>query len=135
MDGVILTPLRQISHDKGDILHAMKCTDSGYSGFGEAYFSSIKKGEVKGWKKHTEMTMNIIVPVGEIEFVIFDDRTEAFEVVTLSRTNYQRLTVRPELWMAFRGLGNDNLLLNLASLEHHPDEATNKTLQEIEYAW
>ena len=74
MDGVILTPLKQIPHQKGDIFHAMKKSDIGFDGFGEAYFSTINKGEIKGWKKHTKMTLNLIVPVGEIEFVLFDNR-------------------------------------------------------------
>ena len=63
MDGVILTPLKQIYNSKGDIFHAMKKSDKGFNGFGEAYFSTILKGEIKGWKKHTRMTLNIIVPV------------------------------------------------------------------------
>ena len=36
MDGVILTPLKQIYHPKGDIFHAMKASDIGFIGFGEA---------------------------------------------------------------------------------------------------
>ena len=71
MDGVTLTPLKQITHPKGDIFHAMKASDDGFSGFGEAYFSTVNQGEVKGWKKHTEMTLNLVVVIGEIEFVVF----------------------------------------------------------------
>ena len=66
-----LTPLRIIGVKGGDVLHAMKDTDDGFSGFGEAYFSSIEKGCIKGWKKHTNMTLNIVVPVGVIKFVFF----------------------------------------------------------------
>ena len=78
MDGVILTPLKQIHHPKGDILHGMKKSDIGFDGFGEAYFSSIKEGEIKGWKKHRKMTLNLIVPVVEIEFVVFDAKKNNF---------------------------------------------------------
>ncbi len=67
MDGVILTPLKKITHLKGDILHAMKKSEKEFSGFGEAYFSSVYKGKIKGWKKHNKMTLNIIVVKGEIE--------------------------------------------------------------------
>ena len=35
IDGVILTPLKQIYHPKGDVFHAMKCTDPGFEGFGQ----------------------------------------------------------------------------------------------------
>ncbi|PLX67338.1 MAG: dTDP-4-dehydrorhamnose 3,5-epimerase [Denitrovibrio sp.] len=135
MDGVILTPLKQIHNPKGDIFHAMKKSDSGYDGFGEAYFSTVKQGDIKGWKKHTVMTLNLVVPAGEIEFVAYNDKTEEFFSVKLSHDNYQRLTVKPGLWMAFRGLGEYNMLLNLASIEHDPDEALSTDLGMIKYEW
>jgi len=135
MDGVILTPLKQIYHPKGDIYHAMKKSDLGFDTFGEAYFSTIHQNDIKGWKKHTQMTLNIIVPIGEIEFVIFDEQKNIFTNVKLSQSNYQRLTVKPNLWMAFRGIRELNILLNLASLEHDPEEAINIPLEKINYAW
>jgi dTDP-4-dehydrorhamnose 3,5-epimerase len=135
MDGVILRPLKQIYHPKGDIFHAMKKSDDGFDGFGEAYFSTINKGDIKGWKKHTKMTLNLIVPVGEIEFVVYNEETKEFFSVKLSQNNYQRLTVKPGLWMAFRGCSEYNILLNLASIEHDPNEAINIDLSEINYEW
>jgi len=135
MDGVILTPLKQIYHPKGDIFHAMKKSDPGFDAFGEAYFSTIHKGDVKGWKKHTQMTLNLVVPIGEIEFIVHDAQKNEFLSVKLSQNNYQRLTVKPGLWMAFRGIGDYNLLLNLANLEHDPTESENIELHHISYDW
>ncbi|MDQ1339849.1 MAG: hypothetical protein QG567_1004 [Campylobacterota bacterium] len=135
MDGVVLTPLKQIHHPKGDIFHGMKKSDDGFDGFGEAYFSTINQDDIKGWKKHTKMTLNLIVPVGEIEFVVYDENTKKFLSVKLSHKNYQRLTVMPNLWMAFRGVGKYNMLLNLASIEHNPNEAINIEIEEIKYEW
>jgi dTDP-4-dehydrorhamnose 3,5-epimerase len=135
MDGVNLTPLKKINHPKGDIFHAMKASDEGFSGFGEAYFSTIGQGEKKGWKKHTKMTLNLVVPMGEIEFVVYDENSKEFMTVKLSQNNYQRLTVQPNLWVTFRGIGEHNMLLNLASIEHDPSEAVNVDLEEIKYEW
>lgn len=135
MDGIILRPLKQIYHPKGDIFHAMKKSDDGFNGFGEAYFSTINKGDIKGWKKHTKMTLNLIVPVGEIEFVVYNEETKEFFSVKLSQNNYQRLTVKPGLWMAFRGCGEYNILLNLASIEHDPNEAISIDIEDIKYEW
>jgi len=135
MDKIILTPLKQIHHPKGDIYHCMKKSDNGFDGFGEAYFSTVLKDDIKGWKKHTEMTLNLVVPVGIIEFVCYDEDTKDFFSVVLSQDNYQRLTVKPNLWMAFRGLGKDNMLLNLASIEHNPSEAISIDIKEIQYEW
>ena len=141
MDGVILTPLKQIHNPKGDIFHAMKKSDEGFKSFGEVYFSTINYDDIKGWKKHSQMVLNLVVVLGEIEFVIYDDREKSstkneFFTVKLSKNNYQRLTVPPGVWMAFRGINDQtNMLLNLASIEHDPSEATNVELDEIDYNW
>ncbi len=133
MDGIILTPLKKIYHPKGDLFHAMKASDVGYKGFGEAYFSNVSYNQIKGWKQHTEMTLNLIVVIGEIKFVIYDERT--FFNVTLSINNYQRLSVAPGLWVAFKGLSDSNMLLNLASIEHMPSESNNMALDGFDYDW
>ena len=133
MDGIILTPLKKIHHPKGDLFHAMKASDVGYEGFGEAYFSNVSQDEIKGWKQHTEMTLNLIVVIGEIRFVIYDGRT--FFSATLSINNYQRLSVSPGLWVAFKGLSASNTLLNLASIEHTPSESNNMALDGFDYDW
>lgn len=135
MDGVILTPLKKIYHPKGDVFHAMKKGDEGFDGFGEAYFSTINKDDIKGWKKHTSMTLNLIVPIGEVEFVIYNEDLKDFFNVKLSQDNYQRLTVKPNLWVAFKGVADYNMLLNLASIEHDRNEAENRELQGINYDW
>jgi len=133
LSGVILTPLKQIAHPKGDIFHAMKKSDKGFAGFGEAYFSTVNKSDVKGWKKHTEMTMNLVVVIGEVEFLVHNGID--FFNVKLSKGNYQRLTVEPGLWVAFRGLSNENILLNLASIEHSLNESENVDLDTFDYDW
>jgi dTDP-4-dehydrorhamnose 3,5-epimerase len=133
MDGVNLTPLKKIAHPKGDIFHALKKSDLGFAGFGEAYFSSIIKGDVKGWKKHKQMILNLVVIIGKIEFIVHDN--ENFFSVILSKKNYQRLTISPGLWVAFRGLSDENVLLNIANIEHKENESENIDLNSIDYGW
>ena len=135
MDGIKLTKLKQIKHPEGDIFHAMKKSDDEFNGFGEAYFSTIKKGCIKGWKRHTEMILNLIVPIGEIKFVIYDENTKEFFKIQLSQNNYQRLTIRPNLWVAFEGVNDTNMLLNIASIEHNPSESISVELDSINYEW
>ena len=139
IDGVIITPLKVIKVDEGSVFHGIKSSDKGYVSFGEAYFSCIKSGEIKGWKRHQKMTLNIIVPVGEIQFALFDDRNNSenkFQDVVLSLNNYCRLTVPPMVWMAFKGLSDsESLLLNIASIAHNPNESESKKLNEIEFIW
>ena len=141
IEGIVLTDLKMINHPQGDIYHAMKKSDKGFEGFGEAYFSTINKNEIKGWKKHLKMTMNIIVPVGEVTFVLFDDRENSNSVnnyfsVTLSPSNYYRLTVPSGIWHAFKGHNHDlNLILNVANMIHQPDEIIRIDLDKIPFDW
>lgn len=140
IEGVMLHPMRQIVVDKGNIYHALKSTDEGYVGFGEAYFSQIEQGAIKGWKRHNRMTLNIVVPFGSIRFVIFDDRVGSdtfgqFMDITLSaKENYKRLTLAPGLWMAFQGVADGlSMLLDITPEPHNPNEADRKELTEIFY--
>jgi dTDP-4-dehydrorhamnose 3,5-epimerase len=139
--GAMLTPLKSIFHPKGDVFHAMKASDPGFAGFGEAYFSTVNHGDIKGWKKHRRMTLNLVVPIGEIWFALHDDRDgsparNSFFDVSLSKENYQRLTVPPGVWLGFKGLGKQlNLLLNLADLEHDPAEVKILPLDHIPFDW
>lgn len=143
IEGVFLTPLRIIPGENGDILHAIKVTDPTFAGFGEAYFSTVNKGAVKAWKRHRMMTLNLVVPVGEIKFVMYDDRQESstcgkISEITLSRSNYQRLTIPLMIWMGFKGLGKGlNMLLNVTNIPHDPDEADRQDAFEndIGYNW
>ena len=82
-----------------------------------------------------KMALNIVVPVGTIRFVVYNESSDEFCSIELSADNYQRLTVSPGLWKAFKGVGKDNLLLNIASIEHDPNEVVNCDLNQIEYAW
>lgn len=139
IEGVLITPLKRIDHPQGDVLHGMKKSDPGFSGFGEAYFSTIHAGDIKPWKKHLSMTLNLVVPVGKIRFVLHDERFDSQTcsqtmVVEIGRDNYQRLTVPAGVWMAFEGLDEAlNLLLNVADLEHDPNEVERAELERFSY--
>lgn len=139
--GVLVTPQKRILNPKGDILHAIKRSGPGFVGFGEAYLSTVHAGIAKGWKRHRRVTLNLLVPVGAIRFVIYDDRlgsaTEGrFLDVVLGGERHGRLTVPPGLWMAFQGRGEGlNMLLNVIDEEHDPAEAENIDLEAIPFIW
>jgi dTDP-4-dehydrorhamnose 3,5-epimerase len=134
IEGVELTPLKQFIGNKGNVYHGLKKTDSSFSDFGEAYFSTVENGAVKGWKKHTIMVSNLIVPLGAVRFVLYDDRPDSLTRghimdVTLSLDNYMRLTIPVNIWMAFQGVGKStNMLLNISSITHNPQECLNREI-------
>lgn len=141
IEGVSLHHLKQIYVPKGDLWHAFKANDDGFVGFGEAYLTQIKPHQVKGWKRHNRYVLNIVVIVGAVKFVIYDDRPDSatkgiFEEVILSpEGNYQRLTIAPGLWMAFAGASDSqtSILMDLIPELHSPEEADRKDLNEIPF--
>jgi dTDP-4-dehydrorhamnose 3,5-epimerase len=138
LNAPLLTPLRRIPTPKGDVLHGMKATDAGYAGFGEAYFSIVHDGVVKGWKRHRRMVLNLVCVAGAVRVVVYgDDATAPVLDATLSPDapeTYARLTVPPMFWVGFSGTTPDlNMLLNLASIGHDPDEA--ETVELDRFRW
>ena len=136
---LLITPLDIIETPGGNVMHAMKNDSPSYFGFGEAYFSEIEKNTVKAWKRHREMTLNLIVPLGKIKFVLFDDRkgsNNRFQEVIISKENYCRLTVPPMIWVGFKGLSSfKSILLNIASIPHNPKEVDKKEIDKIQFDW
>jgi dTDP-4-dehydrorhamnose 3,5-epimerase len=142
IDGVILTPLRVIPAPGGDVWHGVKRTDAGYTGFGEAYFSTIQDHAIKAWKRHLRMTLNLIVLVGEIRFVLRDERPGSVsfgqtQSLSLSPGKaYCRLTVPPGIWMAFQGrAAPSSILINIADMLHDPDEIERRPLDAFVFQW
>ncbi len=131
-----LTELKIIEQSQGCVMHGIKSSDCSFVGFGEAYFSTVHNGLIKGWKLHREMTLNLVVPFGEIRFIVHDGMHDKREMpieplidVVLGDNNYCRLTVPPNFWVAFKGVGvNINMLMNVANIEHDPNESLNKSL-------
>lgn len=136
---ILVTPLRRIETAGGDVLHAMKQSDVGYDGFGEAYFSWVSSGAVKAWKRHTRMTMNVVVPVGQVRFVfrgINATGDSEFRVEEIGLDRYARITVPAGIWFGFQGRGTtQSLVLNIANIVHEPNEVERLMLSDINYVW
>ena len=62
IEGVIVTPLRQILDERGKIMHMMRRDSPVSESFGEIYFSCIHPGAIKAWHVHKQMTLNYAVP-------------------------------------------------------------------------
>ena len=74
IEGVIIQPLKQIADKCGPVLHMLKNDSRLFKQFGEVYFSEIHSGLVKAWKRHKKQSQNLVVPLGKILLVIYDDR-------------------------------------------------------------
>ena len=137
LDDILVTPLKRIPTVGGDVLHALKKTDAGFDGFGEIYFSWIERGAIKAWKCHQRMTLNLVVPVGEVSFVFhLTNKKNYFRTENIGEERYVRLTVPPGIWFGFQGIASErSLLTNVADMAHDPDEVLGKKTSEIIYNW
>ena len=141
LDDILVTALKRIPTVGGDVMHALKKSDTGFNGFGEVYFSTVRQNAVKAWKLHQRMTLNLVLPVGEVLFSFFDAREQSEThnkacTTVLSQDSYFRLTVPPGIWFGFKGLSVGlNLICNVADITFDPDEVLRIGIDEIDADW
>jgi len=128
IDGVIITPLKQILDDRGKVMHMLRRDSKLFKEFGEIYFSCVNPGAIKAWHIHKHMILNYAVPYGRIKLVLYDDRKESrtkdeVQEILMGGDNYCLVTIPPLIWNGFKGLGEETAIVaNCASVPHDPLE-------------
>jgi len=143
IEGVVITPLRQIFDERGKVMHMLRNDSTVFSEFGEIYFSCTYPGAIKAWHLHKEMTLNYAVIHGSIKCVLFDDRPGSktrgcVEEYFLSPENYSLITVPPLVWNGWKGIGDEtSIVANCATIPHDPSEIERKPVidSSIPYDW
>jgi len=137
LEEILVTPLKRIPTYGGDVMHVLKKYDTGFNGFGEVYFSWVECGAIKAWKCHQRMTLNLVVPIGEVSFVFYlTNQKNNYRIENIGEERYVRLTVPPGIWFGFQGIGSGkSLILNLSDMDHDPNELLRKKTSEIVYNW
>lgn len=142
INGVLVVPLRRIPDERGTIFHMLRRTDAHFVEFGEIYFTSIYRGVVKGWHRHTEMTLNYACVWGRIKLVIHDDRPDSTTrgttmEVFLGPDDYSLVTIPPQIWTGFKGMADESIVANCATHPHDPSrtERLDPFSDRIPYDW
>lgn len=144
IQGVTITALGQVADERGAVLHMLRADSPGFTRFGECYFSEVKPGIVKAWKRHRVQSQALAVPIGRIRLAIFDDRTGSatrghLQVLELGRPDaYVRVQIPPDLWYGFACIGTiPALVANCADLPHQPGEGETRASDDslIPYGW
>ena len=131
---IIIKSLKKFNLEDGDVLHALKCSENEFNGFEEAYFSTIKKNKIKAWKKHNRMTMNLIVPIGNVQFIFYHEKKNFLRSAIIGEDNYSRITVPPKIWFGFKGLSSrTSYILNISNLSHDPSEVERQSLTFLKF--
>jgi len=143
IEGVVITPLRQIFDERGKVMHMLRKDSPVFSEFGEIYFSCTYPGVVKAWHLHKKMTLNYAAIHGTIKCVLFDNRPDSttfncVEEYFLSPENYILLTIPPLVWNGWKGIGSEtSIVANCATIVHDPGEIERKSVLDssIPYNW
>jgi len=136
IEGVQISPRQIIRDSRGDVLHMLKLTDEAFSKFGEMYFSKVEPGHKKMWRRHREATSQLIVPIGDVCFSLFDDRDDSptngqHDDVLIGEDSYHLLTIPPMVWYAFANIGQTlALVASLSSLPHDPNESDRREFSD-----
>ena len=127
-----------ISAVGGDVLKVLSNLETEYEGFGEVYFSELRPESIKAWKYHYKMTLNLIVPLGEVKFVFFKQKNNVdfFKEITIGRSNYCRITVKPGIWFGFKNIISEkSIVMNVANITHEEKEVKRTQINQIKYNW
>ncbi len=115
-----------ISNKKGDILKFIDKKTKGFKGFGEIYFSEIKKNKTKGWNLHRKFYSILTVPYGEVEFNIIDpnNKKKKPKKIFLGRKKNLSLFVPPGIWYSFKSKAKISLVVNVLNNIHIKNETS-----------
>lgn len=143
INGVKITPLKQISDERGKIMHMLRCNEPHFEKFGEVYFSFAYPGVVKGWHEHKAQTQNYAVIQGMIKLVLYDNRKnsstykELMEIFT-GEDNYQLITIPIGVINGYKTIGiKTAIVANCATIPHEPNEMLryDPLSDKVPYKW
>jgi dTDP-4-dehydrorhamnose 3,5-epimerase len=143
IDGVVVTPLRQIPDERGKIMHMLRSDDPQFERFGEIYFSMVYPGAIKAWHLHTKMTLNYAVVAGMVKLVLYDPRPSSptkgeVQEIFLGEQNYARVKIPPGIYNGFKGVGPiPAIVANCSTIPHDPAEIQrlDPFSKDIPYSW
>ncbi len=128
IEGVVVQDLKQFRDDRGSVMHMLRVDSPLFEGFGEIYFSTVKKDVVKAWKKHKLMKQHFAVPVGTIQLVIFDNRENSdthnqVMEITVGEDHFVLVRIPPMVWYGFKGLADKySMIVNCTNIPFDENE-------------
>ncbi len=143
IEGVKITPLKQIKDERGKIMHMLRSDSPVFKSFGEVYFSTVKPKIIKAWHLHKEATLNYACIKGKVNLVLYDDRESSrtrgkYKSIILSPKEYSLITIPPLIWNGFKGLDKqESIIANCLDLPHNEREMVRRdyTDKYFTYGW
>ena len=141
IEGVIVTPLKIISDDRGSVMHMLRNDSKVFDKFGEIYFSTIFKDKIKAWHLHREATLNYACIFGKVKLVLFDERKTSstfnhYQEIFLSPKNYSLISIPPNIWNGFKGDFDEfSIIANCLNLPHNEKEMVRLDINEKRFTY
>ncbi len=143
IEGLNITPLKQIKDERGKIMHMLRSDSPNFDRFGEIYFSTIKSDIIKAWHLHKEATLNYVCIFGKVELALFDDRKQSktngsYQKIILSPNEYFLVTIPPFVWNGFKGLyKGESIIANCLNQPHDENEMVRRPIDDkyFKYKW
>ena len=141
IEGVIVTPLKIISDDRGSVMHMLRNDSKVFDKFGEIYFSTIFKDKIKAWHLHREATLNYACIFGKVKLVLFDERKTSstfsqYQEILLSTENYSLISIPPNIWNGFKGDFDEfSIIANCLNLPHNEKEMVRLDINEKRFSY
>ena len=140
---VEVTPLKIISDNRGRVMHMLRNDSPIFKSFGEIYFSTIYENAIKAWHLHKKSTLNYVCVRGKVKLVLFDERKNSvtngqYQELILSPENYFLVTIPPNIWNGFKGIGeSESIIANCLNFPHNENEMVRKEANDknFNYNW
>ena len=118
--------LKKFNNSIGDTMKYLTNKNSFFRGFGESYFSEIKKNKVKGWNYHKKYWCILCVPYGEVTFYLkknIDDKKNKTKIITIGKKNYSLIVIPPKIYFSFKSRVKISLVANTINGVHNEKES------------
>jgi dTDP-4-dehydrorhamnose 3,5-epimerase len=114
--------LKKFNNPIGDTMKYLSRKSSFFKGFGEVYFSEIKKNKIKGWNYHKKYWCLLCVPFGKVKFNFKNQLNSKVKSITIGKKNYSVIIVPPKIYFSFKSEVANSLVVNTINGVHNENE-------------
>ena len=114
--------LKKFNNPIGDTMKYLSKKSSFFKGFGEVYFSEIKKNKIKGWNYHKKYWCLLCVPFGKVKFNFKNQLNSKVKSITIGKKNYSVIIVPPKIYFSFKSEVANSLVVNTINGVHNENE-------------
>jgi dTDP-4-dehydrorhamnose 3,5-epimerase len=129
IEGVYILPMKLIPDERGCV---KKIDLSTLRTIEDVYITTVEQGAIKGWHGYHIKTLGFTCIKGKVKLVVW--KGEQFEEHFIGDENPVSVWVRPGIYTAFKGIGQENILVIVAD-EPYEDRGVRRLPPHDNYDW